>query len=144
MADVENLGRRVREEREKAGLSVAQLAQAAGVTKAYVVRLENHGGNPSIAVVAQLAEALGLTAADLFDRPVIRYVGDDAPVPASLHAYAEEEGLNSDEIATLASIRWRDGEVPRTSARWRYVHQSLRMSKSLDPKNDEIEESNGA
>ena len=33
----------------------------------------------------------------------------------------------------LASIRWRKGDEPRSEERWRYVHDSLRVSKALDP-----------
>src|SRR5437667_12829613 len=82
--DPSAIGRRVREEREKAGLSLAQLAERSGLTKAYLVRLETQGGNPSVEVVAQIAEALDLTAADLLGGPVIRFVADDADVPPSL------------------------------------------------------------
>ncbi len=88
--DSEAIGRRVREEREKAGLSLAQLADASGLTKAYLVRLENQGGNPSVEVIAQIAEALDLTAADLLSGPVIRFVGDEADIPPSLRAFADE------------------------------------------------------
>ncbi len=131
--DPKAIGRRVRDEREKAGLSLAQLAEASGLTKAYLVRLENQVGNPSVEVIAQIAEALDLTAADIVGGPVIRYVGDDADVSPSLRAFADEARLSSKDIKMLASIRWRnDGELPQTSARWRYVHQSLVMSRDLD------------
>ena len=130
--DQKALGKRVREEREKAGLSLAQLGAAAGVTKTYLVRLENQAGNPSVEIVAQIAEALDLTVADLVGGPVIRYVGDDADLPASLRAFADEAKLTSADVRMLASIRWRDKDRPTTSERWRYVHQSLLMSHEID------------
>jgi transcriptional regulator with XRE-family HTH domain len=125
--DQELIGKRVREERGKAGLSLAQLAAAAGVTKTYLVRLEKQTGNPSVEIVAQIADALDLTVADLLGSPVIRYVGDDADIPSSLRAFAEEANLSTPDVTMLASIRWRDNDRPTTSERWRYVHQSLVM-----------------
>jgi transcriptional regulator with XRE-family HTH domain len=128
----EALGRRVREEREKSGLSLAQLAKAAGLSKAYLVRLENQAGNPSLEVVAQIAEAMDLTVADLVGGPVIRYVGDQSNVSPSLRAFSEQANLSSGEVNMLASIKWRKGEQPRTLERWEYVYRSLQMSRAID------------
>jgi transcriptional regulator with XRE-family HTH domain len=130
--DPKTLGGRVREQRDKAGLSLAQLAAATGLTKAYLVRLENKAANPSIEVMARIAEALDLTIADLVGGPVIRYIGDDSNVPPSLRAFADQARLSSSDVAMLASIKWRDGEQPRTSERWQYVYRSLQMSREID------------
>jgi transcriptional regulator with XRE-family HTH domain len=130
--DPRAIGRRVREERDKAGLSLSQLAAASGLTKAYLVRLENQVGNPSVEVLAQIAEALDLTVADLVGGPVIRFVGDDADVPPSLRAFAEQAELSSSDVTMLASIRWREGERPQTVERWQYVYRSLLMSREID------------
>jgi transcriptional regulator with XRE-family HTH domain len=96
------------------------------------VRLENQGGNPSIEVVAQIAEALDLTAADLLEGPVIRFVGDESEVSSSLRAFADEAQLSSSDLKMLASIRWRDEQPPQTAERWRYVYRSLLMSREID------------
>jgi transcriptional regulator with XRE-family HTH domain len=138
--DPRAIGRRVREEREKAGLSLAQLAAASGLTKAYLVRLENQAGNPSIEVVAKIAEALDLTIADLIGGPVIRFVGDDSDVSPSLRAYADEASLSSSDVKMLASIRWRGEHPPQTVERWRYVYQSLLMSREIDQKHADADE----
>jgi transcriptional regulator with XRE-family HTH domain len=130
--DARSIGRRVREEREKAGLSLSQLAEASGLTKAYLVRLENQAGNPSLEVVAQIADALDLTVADLVGGPVIRFVGDDADVTPSLRAFADQAQLSSSDVKMLASIRWREGERPQTLERWQYVYRSLLMSREID------------
>ena len=130
--DPKELGRRVREERNKAGLSLAQLADLSGLTKAYLVRLENQTANPSMDVVSRIADALELTIADLVGGPVIRYVGDDADVSPLLRAFADQAGLKSGDVSMLASIRWREGEQPRTLERWQYVYRSLKMSREID------------
>lgn len=135
----EALGRRIREERAKAGLSIQQLADLSGLTKAYVVRVENDTANPSMEVVARIAEALDLTIADLVGGPVIRYVGDESEVSPSLRAFAEQARLSSSGVKMLASIRWREGEQPRTTERWQYVYRSLQMSREIDAEHDDAE-----
>ncbi|HUP70315.1 MAG TPA: helix-turn-helix transcriptional regulator [Acidimicrobiales bacterium] len=132
MIDPTVLARRVREERVKAGLSLSQLAQRSGLTKAYLVRLENQAANPSLEVTGQIAEALDLTIADLLGGPVIRFVGDDADISPSLRAFADQAQLSSTDLRMLASIRWRHGEQPQTSDRWEYVYRSLVMSRQID------------
>jgi transcriptional regulator with XRE-family HTH domain len=133
------IGRRVREEREKAGLSLSQLAATSGLTKAYLVRLENQGGNPSMEVLFQIADGLDLTIADLLEVPAIRFLGDDSEVSPSLRAFADEAGLSSSDVKMLASIRWRGESPPQTSERWRYVYQSLVMSSKIDGEHADAE-----
>jgi transcriptional regulator with XRE-family HTH domain len=133
-----SVGARVRREREKAHLSLAQLAAAAGLTKAYVLKVESGDTNASLRVLAQLAQALQLTVADLVGGPSVRFDPDEAEPPASsLLIFADEAGLGPSEITTLNSIRWRAGEEPRTPERWRYIFNSLRLSRSIDAEHDE-------
>jgi transcriptional regulator with XRE-family HTH domain len=126
------VGRRVRSEREKAGLSLAQLARASGLTKAYLVRLENQGGNPTIDALNAIAEALDLTIADLIGAPKLVIDSDELDIPASLQAYAAERNLSTADVRMLASIKWRRGQRPQTPQRWRFIHDSLRASESLE------------
>lgn len=137
--DPKALGRRIREERVKAGLSIQQLADLAGLTKAYIVRVEAETANPSMDVVARIADALDLTIADLVGGPVIRYIGDESEVSPSLRAFAEQANLSSSSVRMLASIRWREGEQPRTTERWQYVYRSLLMSREIDTEHDDAE-----
>lgn len=132
-----SVGQRVRAERQKAGLSLSQLAAQAGLTKAYLVRLETQGGNPSLESLAAIAEALELTVADLLERPRLVLAEDETQIPASLRAYAEDAGLSSAEVRQLASIKWRASERPRSLERWRFIHQSLRASRSLEGPEDD-------
>jgi transcriptional regulator with XRE-family HTH domain len=101
-----------------------------------LVRLENQGGNPSLTSLAAIADALELTVADLLDRPRIVVDDDEVSVPASLRAFADEAKLSSAELRRLASIRWRQEERPRTIDRWRFIHQSLQASQSLETGTD--------
>lgn len=134
--EMRRVGDRIRREREKARLSLAQLADAAGLSKAYVLKVETGGTNPSLGVLGQIAGALDITVADLVGGPTVWFDVADAEIPASLHAFADEADLTSAEVRMLASIRWRQGEEPRTAERWRYIYDSLRLSRSMDPDDD--------
>jgi transcriptional regulator with XRE-family HTH domain len=135
MDHAREVGDRVRREREKAGLSLAQLADAAGLSKAYLVKVESGTTNPSIGILGQIADALDITIADLVGRAV-RFDPGETELPPSLRAFADEADLTTSEIRTLASIRWRKGEQPKTIERWRYIFDSLRLSKSMDSTRD--------
>lgn len=53
-------GERVRTEREAAGLTQAELADAIGTSQPAIARLEAGGVNPSLDTLARVAQALGL------------------------------------------------------------------------------------
>jgi ribosome-binding protein aMBF1 (putative translation factor) len=56
-----DLGRSVRELRERRGWSQTQLAKASGMTQSAVARFEAGGTVPTLAVLERLAAALGMT-----------------------------------------------------------------------------------
>lgn len=127
------IGPRLRAERHGADLSLAQLATMTGVSKTYLLKLETgKDANPSLEVLRRIAEALDLTVADLVGAPPLRGVPDDYDVPSTLKAFADEVGLSRHEVETLASIKWRRAEQPRTPDRWRYIYDSLKASKVFD------------
>jgi transcriptional regulator with XRE-family HTH domain len=127
------VGARIRSERLKARLSLAQLAGATGLSKTYLVRLENDPtSNPSLQVLREIADALDITVADLLDSPKLRFDEEEASIPPSLRAFADEASLSRADVQTLASIRWRKGDEPQTPQRWRYVYESLALSRQLD------------
>ena len=68
------LGQRVREARAKRGMARRILARASGVSERYLAQLESGTGNPSIAVLRQIAMAVDYPLADL-----IAGVGDGGP-----------------------------------------------------------------
>jgi transcriptional regulator with XRE-family HTH domain len=131
-ASPDQIGARLRKEREKAGLTLAQLAAVTGVSKPYLVKLENEPSNPSLQLLARLVDALDITVADLLGGP--RYRADDTAldVPSLLRSFADDAGLSSAELRTLASIRFRKGDEPRSTERWEYIYNSLRLSRGLD------------
>jgi XRE family transcriptional regulator of biofilm formation len=128
-----SLASRLRSEREKAGLSLNRLAEETGMSKTYLLRLErDEDANPSLDVLRRVTEALDITIADLIGVPPTRGVSKEFTYPPSLLAFADEEKLTSSELEQLASIRWRRGDAPESSERWRFILQSLRASKQFD------------
>jgi predicted transcriptional regulator len=97
--DVERAAVMIRAERERAGLSLAQLSALSGISKAHLVRLEKGVGNPSLEILGRIAEALGVTVADLLGAPKLTFTpAEAAQVPASLRAFADEAGLSKAEV----------------------------------------------
>jgi transcriptional regulator with XRE-family HTH domain len=140
MAAPDQFGDRLRREREKAEMSLAQLAEATGISKPYLVRLENEPSNPSLQILARLADALDVTVADLLAAPRYQVHDEELQVPPVLRAFADEAGLSTPEVRTLASIRFRRGDEPRSADRWAYIYNSLRLSRGLDPDGEQSEE----
>ncbi len=54
------LGRRLRARRTAGGRTIASVAVDAGLSVPYIANLENGRGNPTLAALTRLAEALGL------------------------------------------------------------------------------------
>ena len=61
--DQSEIGRQLRARRTAAGRTVASVASDAGLSVPYIANLENGRGNPTIAALTRLAEALGLRLA---------------------------------------------------------------------------------
>jgi len=59
------VARRLRARREALGLSQARLAQAAGISRGYLIRLEAAQQDPTLTVLAHLAKALKVSVAEL-------------------------------------------------------------------------------
>src|SRR5690606_30278950 len=64
--DADRLGRRVREEREKRGVSVRGLARDVGVSASMVSQIETGKSQPSVSTLYAITTALGITVEELF------------------------------------------------------------------------------
>src|SRR5512133_103563 len=116
---VEGLGQRLRRYREDRGWTQAVLAEQAGVSKPYLSELEGGAGRrPSGQILLKLADALGVTVADLLGRQVLPT--KDPEIPPSLREFAKLRGLPESDVRMLAGIRFR-GEAPRTEQRWEHI-----------------------
>ncbi|MET9396899.1 XRE family transcriptional regulator [Kitasatospora sp. NPDC002965] len=79
----------IRRERERTGLSMAELARRAGIAKSTLSQLESGAGNPSVETLWALGVALDVPFSRLVDppRPVVRVVrAGEGPVTHSERA----------------------------------------------------------
>jgi len=88
-----NLGDKIRQLREDAGLTQGQLAAASSVSQGYLSQLENgEVKNPSAAVLLRVAQAINVDADELFEAagyPTVRtlkqiYKGYESTIDANL------------------------------------------------------------
>lgn len=63
---VERLGMRLREEREKQGVSVRGLAREVGISASMVSQIETGKAQPSVSTLYAITSALGITVEDVF------------------------------------------------------------------------------
>ena len=85
-------GRKVREARERAGLTRAQLGDATGLAPSYLFEIENEGANVTLKTLAKLAQSLNLGPRDL--------------LPES-----EQDALTGSAVAELIAALDRAAEV---------------------------------
>lgn len=74
--DAEQIGRRLRGIRQAKGISARDLAERAGVTAAYLSRLENGKVSPTVASLTRVMQALGESVGALFGQSA----GGEGPV----------------------------------------------------------------
>ena len=127
-----NLAGKLKELRKKRRLSLAALAKEADVSKAYLWQLENEGGKkPSAEILYRIATVLGVTIADLLDKPVRVGSLHSADLPEGLRQLIDEKGeeldIQEDDIKMLSSIRYR-GRQPETQEEWEFILRSIKMT----------------
>ncbi|MBB6375264.1 transcriptional regulator with XRE-family HTH domain [Pseudonocardia eucalypti] len=86
---VQQISRALRRERERAGLSLSELAKQAGIAKSTLSQLEAGNGNPSVETLWSLAVALGVPFSRVVDpqpRPVRVIRSGSGPTFGSDHA----------------------------------------------------------
>jgi transcriptional regulator with XRE-family HTH domain len=130
--DVASIGRRIRRYRKEKGLTLAELASKAKVSKSYLSELENGAGNhkrPSAETLYRIGKALGVAMSDLLGRPLI--IEPKTTKPASLLEFAKKRKLPVSDIEMLASIQFR-GNAPKTPERWEFIYQAIRNSAAID------------
>ncbi len=66
------LGKRVRSIRRRSGTTLDQLAEATGLNKGYLSRIESGEKTPSIATLLKLADALKVSTGQLFGEEVAK------------------------------------------------------------------------
>ncbi|MFQ6133247.1 MAG: helix-turn-helix domain-containing protein [Armatimonadota bacterium] len=125
----ETLGDRVAALREKRGLTLSALAKAAGISKAYLHKIESgRSSRPSGEILHRLAAVLGASVAQLLgvkegnSTTAVR-------VSQSLREFASEAELSEDDVHMLARIRHR-GRQPASVDDWRFLYESIKRAVS--------------
>jgi transcriptional regulator with XRE-family HTH domain len=102
------IGARLRASRLGRGLTLGQVASAAGLTEGFVSKLERDQVSPSVASLVAVCEAVGMRVGDLFEPPVTSIVraGKGAPINfggEKVREYLLSPG-NQNHIEVLQSI----------------------------------------
>lgn len=78
--DPVQIGARLKSSRVAQGLTLEQLAQASGLTKGFLSRIERDDTMPSVPTLVQICHALSLPVGALFEEPDVQHVTlADAP-----------------------------------------------------------------
>ncbi|HVV57207.1 MAG TPA: helix-turn-helix domain-containing protein, partial [Gaiellaceae bacterium] len=99
------VGSRLREERERRGISLRELARRVGVSPSLVSQIELDRVNPSVSTLYALVTELGMTMSDVFgDTP-------EAPSPRVRRSPQDDDGIvalpDTRRVINLASgVRW--------------------------------------
>jgi transcriptional regulator with XRE-family HTH domain len=124
------LGARITAARaEKGGMSVAKLAELAGVSKAYMHQIENGDcARPSAQVLFGIAQVLDTSIAHLLGKGPSGPEPGTVQIPASLQEYAKSHpDLRQEDIEMLARIKFRDKQ-PTEPKDWDYLWESIKRS----------------
>jgi transcriptional regulator with XRE-family HTH domain len=115
-----DLGAELRDRRKTAGRTIASVAVDAGLSVPYIANLENGRGNPTVATLTRLAEALGTTLrVDLEDQPT---TDEDNLSPRTVqvidHLAATRrrspQAVRRDLLSTLDALKELLGREPTT------------------------------
>jgi transcriptional regulator with XRE-family HTH domain len=127
-------GERIKQIREKKGLTQDQLAEAAGISKGFLSDVENNNKNISSQSLLRIANALGASVDYLLQGATIE-AADKAPVviPPELSDAAEELKLSYAE--TLELLDAHKSVVARRSSKsqrqfsvddWKNLHKAIK------------------
>lgn len=133
--DIMPLGARLTELRTDQGLSMRKVASDAGISVAYLSKLErDETSNPSIEVLEGLARALKVDLPELRPSAGVTAVVE---LPESLQKFVDEnqnrfpELVQKDWQDSLARVRLR-GRYPETSRDWMSIFIAMRGALEND------------
>jgi transcriptional regulator with XRE-family HTH domain len=113
------IGGKLREERERRGVSLRELARRVGVSPSLVSQIELDRVNPSVSTLYALVTELGMTMGDVF--------GDTAePAPPVIRSVRDDNGLvaypDTRPVINLASgVRW-ERLTPHSDGNIEFLH----------------------
>jgi len=121
--DSRELSRRVIGRRKELGMSQADLAEAAHISRNYVSLIERgEAQNVSTKLLSRLALALGTTPSQLSGESD----EEDRVIPNALRQFGLAAGLPYEVVDRLSRIPAR-GQEPRTADGWRNLYEAIRL-----------------
>ncbi len=135
-----SLAKRIREERERVGYTLDQLAEKSEVSKTYLWELEQDKDGqkkPSADVLLRIAQALSTTIADLLALPSVRVDHGTVDLSPSLVEFREfmqqiGEPLAENDVRDLAAMRFRGGQ-PKTKEDWHDLYRLMKRATRRKP-----------
>ena len=128
------VGERIREIREKRGMTQENLAEAAGLSKSFLSEVENDKSNISSQILLRIANELGASMDYLLDGKVKEAIErEPVVIPSALSEYAEKMNLTYSETRELLDAH--NSVVARRSSRstkeftiddWRKLHVAIK------------------
>ncbi|WP_125100455.1 helix-turn-helix domain-containing protein [Leucobacter chromiireducens] len=91
--DPVRIGAKLRSSRVAQGLTLEQLAQASGLTKGFISRIERDDTMPSVPALVQICHALSLPIGTLFEEPDVQHVALAAAPRINMGGIGTEERL---------------------------------------------------
>jgi transcriptional regulator with XRE-family HTH domain len=122
------VGDRVRELRLRQGQGVLSLARRAGISKAYMIKLEKGEANPSEEVIKRLAAALDVSAAVLLGEAPLT----DSELAPSLREFVESDSPEPDILAAMRALDFH-GHPPQTAREWRQIYRVIKALTDTVP-----------
>lgn len=124
-------GDRLRQFRQAKRFSLDDLANATGISRAYLWKLERKPDvNPSLDRLQKLAEALGTSVGDLAGETP--EPARSRSVPLSLKQCQSEYDLSEQDVSDLSQIRFRGGHPTRPDDWYALYLQLKRFSGAPD------------
>ncbi|MDT9698436.1 XRE family transcriptional regulator [Streptomyces sp. P17] len=129
---VERIATRIRSERERRRWTLAQLADASGVSRAMINRIERGESNPTAVVLGKLSAAFQLSVASLLavtedapkEEPGVRRRADDVEWTDPDTGYRRRQIAGPRFPAEIAEIHLPPGaRVPYPAAAFAFLHQ---------------------
>lgn len=101
------IGAKLRSSRLAQGLTLEQLAQATGLTKGFISRIERDDTMPSVPTLVQLCQALSLPIGNLFEEPELQLIPLESAPAINMGGTGADERLvtprSEDRVQVLRS-----------------------------------------
>lgn len=116
-------------------MTLDELAQAAGLSKGLLSKLENNDdSNPSLETLQKIADAFKVTLSELIDSGSIqakRVYPDKTPGwVQAITSSLQQEGRKPDEdvLQALYVLQTRKGSAQKSDMAWLHMYQSLELN----------------